>query len=235
MVTQDILQYVMIGVMLLCGYLFLLQAVVHRTENKNSVPAIAALLLVIYLLIAIPLLLIISSMGSLEMILAGTLLLFSCLTLFFAIYGLIRHFHELNKGMLILFLVYTLAVAYITIFSRERIRGSNSDAGETYLFRFDMIQQAFRTRSLEPVNHLLLNVAMFVPFGVLLPLIYPEGFSKWTYVLLMSLMFTTIIEFTQMMLHLGQADLTDMVANVLGALIGYAGYRVYARLLIHEE
>ena len=220
------LQIIMIGILLLCGYLFLFQIVAKRTENKSAVPFVAIVLLLIYTLIAVPVVFIISQMGDTALILMAILMLFSCIVLFAAVYGLIHHFHEINKGMLALFLVYVLAVAYVTIFSRERVRSVSSGEGGVYLFRFDLIEQAIRSRSLEPVNHLLLNVAMFVPLGFLLPFVHPEQLAKWYFALMAGLLFTTVIEATQMMLKLGQADLTDMVTNTLGALAGYLFYRL---------
>ena len=228
--NQNIMQLIMIGLLLLCGYLYLFQLAARRTENKSSVPFVAVILLLIYLAVAVPLLLIIRSLGSTEMTLTALLLLFACVALFIALYGLARNFRDVSKGMLALFLVYSLAVAYITVFSRERVRGSSSGAGGIYLFRFDMISEAVRTRSLEPVNHLLLNVAMFVPFGILLPMICPEKLSRWSYALMLGLMFTIIIEFTQMLLRLGQTDLTDIVANAFGAVLGYCLYRIFASI-----
>ena len=233
--SQDALQLIMIGILLLCGYIFLFQLVARKTENKNSVPVIAIVLLLIYLMIVVPVILIIRSMGSTEMMLIAVLLLFACAALFFALYGLAHNFRQVNKGMLALFLAYMLAVGYITMFSRDQVRGNSSKMGGIYLFRFEMIEEAIRQRSLQPLNHMLLNVAMFVPFGFLLPLICPEKLSRWSYALMMGLMFTTLIEFTQMMLRLGQADLTDIVTNVLGALIGYLFYRLYARIRGNRE
>lgn len=227
--NQDILNYIMIGIMLLCGYLFLLQVVTQRTENKGSIPFIAIMLLLIYLFISVPVLFIISTLGNTGMIVIALLLLFACVAVFFSIYGLFHHFRDINKGMLALFLTYMLAVGYVTLFSQDRLSGTSAGAGQVFMFRFDMFQEAFRTRSLEPINHIILNVAMFVPFGFLLPMIYPEKLSRLSYAVLMGLMFTTIIEFTQMIQRLGQAELTDIITNSLGAIIGYLFYKVFAR------
>lgn len=222
--NQDIMQIILIAILLLCGYLYLFQLVAKRTENAYALPFVAVILLVIYLFIAVPLLLIIRRLGSVDQMLLALLILFSCAFLFAAIYALIRDFRSVNKGMLALFLVYTLAVGYITIFSRD---GTNDTT--ITLFRFDSIEKAIRTRSLDPLNHILLNIAMFVPMGFLLPFVQPQKLAKLSYALLMGMLFTTIIETTQMLLRLGQADLTDIVTNVLGAVIGYLLYRIARR------
>lgn len=220
------MQLILIAILLLCGYLYLFQLVAKRSENAYALPFVAVILLVIYLLIAVPLMVILRRMGSVDRILLALLILFSCAFLFASIYSLIRDFRNVNKGMLALFLVYTLALGYITIFSRD---GTN-DASIT-MFRFDAIEKAIRTRSLDPLNHILLNVALFVPVGFLLPFVQPQKLARLSYALLIGMMFTTIIETTQMLLRLGQADLTDIVTNVLGAVIGYLLYKITRRFL----
>lgn len=220
----------MIGIVLLCGYLFLFQIVAQKTENKGSIPIVAIILLLIYLGIAVPVLFVISTMGSTEMILISLLLLFTCVAVFVSIYGLVHHFRDINKGMLALFLTYVLAVGYVTIFSRN-------DTNDTsiYLFRFDVIREAIRTRSFEPLNHMFLNIAMFVPLGALFPAVYPEKLAKLSYAVMLGMICTTIIEATQLMLKLGQADLMDILTNALGAIIGYLFYRLFMRFRRPEE
>ena len=68
-----------------------------------------------------------------------------------------------------------------------------------------------------------------MPFGFLLPHIDLDGLDDITCPLLFSLLLTILIETTQMMLNLGQADLTDIVANVLGGVLGYVVYWLLGR------
>ena len=220
------MQLILIAILLLCGYLYLFQLVAKRTENAYALPFVAVILLVIYLFIAVPLLLILRRLGSVDQILLALLILFSCAFLFTSVYSLIRDFRSVNKGMLALFLVYTLALGYITIFSRD---GTNDTA--ITMFRLDSIEKAIRTRSLDPLNHILLNIALFVPVGFLLPFVQPQKLARLSYALLIGMLFTTIIETTQMLLRLGQADLTDIVTNILGAVIGYLLYKLARRFL----
>ena len=63
----------------------------------------------------------------------------------------------------------------------------------------------------------------------LLPHIDLDGLDDITCPLLFSLLLTILIETTQMMLNLGQADLTDIVANVLGGVLGYVVYWLLGR------
>ena len=79
------------------------------------------------------------------------------------------------------------------------------------------------------ISNLFGNIAIFMPFGFLLPHIDLDGLDDITCPLLFSLLLTILIETTQMMLNLGQADLTDIVANVLGGVLGYVVYWLLGR------
>ena len=234
MADQNLMQYTLIGILMICGYIYLLQLLFKRSQNRAVLPLAAVVLLLIYVMIAVPLLIILSRLGNPEMVFMAVLMLAACLVLFAAVAGFFRDFYDINKGMLALFIAYLLAVAYVTIFSRSEVRVGTGEGG-IYMFRFDMIQEAVRTRSLQPVNHLLLNVAMFVPIGFLLPFLYPEKLGKWSYALMAGMLCTTVIEAVQMLFRLGQADLTDIVTNILGALVGRALYGVFRRLFPRDD
>ena len=215
------MQTILIVILMLCGYLYLLQIVTRRTANKNSLTLAAVVLLVIYSAITGALILILRTLGSAEMILMAFLLLFASISLGLAVYGMCRDFRKLNKGMLAVFLVYVLALAYITFFSRE-VR----EETVIKLVPFNSFAKALRTHSPDTINHLLLNIALFVPMGLLFPMIYPEKLSTIFFVLPIGLMCTTLIESLQLILRLGHCDIDDIIANTLGTLLGYLFYKI---------
>jgi glycopeptide antibiotics resistance protein len=72
------------------------------------------------------------------------------------------------------------------------------------------------------VSQLLGNALMFVPFGFLAPLRWPRVDSL-VGVSLASAVFSIVIETLQFVLPTGrQSSLTDVIMNVIGALVGYA-------------
>ena len=83
-----------------------------------------------------------------------------------------------------------------------------------------------RFSSLAPhINRVdLLNIAAFIPFGFLLPFTSKNGKLP---ILLLALLATLTIETTQLVLsarvptYSRAFDVTDLLANVLGALLGY--------------
>ena len=221
---SELMKTIAMGIFLLCGYLFLLGYVSGRIQSRRQLPVLSVLLLVLYLAVGIPFMMILSSMGDTSFVMMTLLLLLSCIVLLVLVAGLIRHFGEINHRMLILFLLYVLMVSYITIFSRSE------GHSRAIMLHFDQLTQAIRTGSLEPLQHSLLNAVLFIPLGILFPMIWPGHLNRLLYVAPLGLMLSTLIESIQMFFFIGQCDLEDIVANTLGAVIGYGLYALYTRL-----
>lgn len=89
----DTMQVLLVVILLLCGYFFLFQAVAKRAASRSSIPLLAIVLLLVYLLVSLPLVLIISQMGGLSftflalLILASFIGVIAFFTLFSSITG----------------------------------------------------------------------------------------------------------------------------------------------------
>ena len=228
LMNTDIMKYVVMGILLLCGYVFLLQYISRNLQTKKSLPMLAVILLVIYAALTIPLMIMLNQMGNSSFVLLALLLLMSCFVFFILVYGLYRHFSELNKTMLVLFILYVVVVSYFTIFNREE------GHSRAILLRFDSLQTAIRTNSLEPLHHAMLNAVMFIPIGILFPFVLPSRLNSIFYVGGLGLMMSTMIEATQMLLRLGQCDVEDIVANALGAVIGVILFKIFMAVTGHR-
>ena len=222
--TMDNMQLLLIVILLLCGYFYIFQAVAKHTANRASLPILAIVLLMVYLLISLPLVLIIAQMGGTSFVILALLILAACVGLVAAIFAMIRNFRDLNKTMLVLFILYLLMMGYVTIFSRrDRVQTD-------ILLSFDSIEEAVRRRSLEPLQHLGLNIMMFVPLGILFSAIDPPRLARLGIILPLGMLLTTLIETTQLLLRIGQCDLEDLVANTLGACLGLLIFRLFNRM-----
>lgn len=210
----------MIGLLLAGSCLGVFRMLAKWKTMKQAFPAVVAILLVLFGLLTAIMVYVALLMGTGPVLLALLLLALLAAVGAVVVY-LVENFRELNYGMLALFVVYLLAVVYITLLSRDTT-GDHTIS----LFRMDMLANALRTHSLVPMKHIFLNMALFMPFGFLLPHI---DLDDITCPLLFSLLLTILIETTQMMLNLGQADLTDIVANVLGGVLGYVVYWLLGR------
>lgn len=120
--------------------------------------------------------------------------------------------------MLAIFSVYIFAVFYFTgagtIFNLQ-----------SYGIRLgsDQINYLPFSRDIDVVGYLL-NVILFVPFGILVPFIWPNG-SKYT--VLSGLSFSFLIEISQLF-NIRQTDIDDLILNTFGTLIGYLLFRTFS-------
>ncbi|PRT20981.1 VanZ family protein [Bacillus wiedmannii] len=74
----------------------------------------------------------------------------------------------------------------------------------------------------------LLNIVLFMPFGFLLPTIWPQ-FRKMKNTVCAGFFFSLAIELNQL-LNNRITDIDDLFTNTLGAIIGYVIYRVLFKM-----
>ncbi|MGI6345192.1 MAG: VanZ family protein [Bacillota bacterium] len=81
----------------------------------------------------------------------------------------------------------------------------------------------------DTVRQIILNVIMMMPFGVLLPLVKKQSLLSclfWTF------LFSLGIELTQPLVNgFRAADITDLITNTIGGLLGYLLYLVFKPLI----
>ena len=132
---------------------------------------------------------------------------------------LLAHRDTMNRGQVIAFAVWLAVVLYLTLFSRR----SDYRSSMAVMTPFRGVTQAIEERSLLPLEHAFLNVLLFVPFGFLIPGCNPTALSRAGFSILGGLVVSTVIEGLQMILGLGYCDIDDIMANALGAAVGYGG------------
>lgn len=77
------------------------------------------------------------------------------------------------------------------------------------------------------LQNIILNIMLFVPFGYLLPSLFPR--LRWWQVILLGLAFSLTIELLQLITRLGYADVDDLINNTLGAAIGFLCYKLFLK------
>ncbi|RUS48923.1 VanZ family protein [Cohnella sp. AR92] len=73
------------------------------------------------------------------------------------------------------------------------------------------------------------NAAIFVPFGMLMPALFPNVRARPARLAFLALAVSILFESLQFALSLGSADIDDVLLNMLGALCGFVIYRWIAR------
>lgn len=138
----------------------------------------------------------------------------------------------IRKVSWVLFLAYVAVMAYFLFFS-EGLHRTDGSLYRYNLVLFEEIERGFWC--LEHGNfqyfflNVILNVAAFVPFGFILPIISPKNRRVWN-VLLLSLEMTLIIEILQLVFQVGIFDVDDIFMNTLGGTLGYILHALCQRL-----
>ncbi|MGG4183699.1 VanZ family protein [Paenibacillus jamilae] len=92
---------------------------------------------------------------------------------------------------------------------------------------FDTIRQYWRAMESFPFRvwgvNLLGNIGVFIPFGILMPIIWVSMRSIGS-LLLTIVIALVILEVSQMLLGAGTMDVDDIILNVLGVLCGRVAY-----------
>ena len=140
-----------------------------------------------------------------------------CGECFFCKNGFVNNCTDQNGGCALL-LTYVLAVLAVTLLWRK---GGTDSRLQMQLFTG--VGEALQKHSLQPVWHMLQNVALFVPVGLLFPLIHP-AFDHPGYAVMNGLMLSVWIETIQMITASGTCDVNDILTNTLGTAMGYGTF-----------
>lgn len=156
---------------------------------------------------------------------------------------MILGYHWIRSNILLILaavlLVYIIKILYVK-YRPERqcfIRKCSSLAFAIYLFLVAHITLLGRRPSAEPIWHFqlfwsymagsreliaqnILNVIMFVPFGIFLYDLSPRP-TTLRRVLVTALLSSLVIELVQLIGKLGEFEFDDILHNTAGALIGY--------------
>lgn len=87
---------------------------------------------------------------------------------------------------------------------------------------------------LNSFENLVGNVAVFLPFGYLLPMIHRPSRQGWL-LLLQSFLFVTGIEVFQLFSAFGAFDVDDILLNCLGSLLGYLLFAATCHFFYRKE
>lgn len=122
----------------------------------------------------------------------------------------------------VFYIMVILASVWSSMVGGDDIRGINLIPFQTVV---SVMSTLGMTRGLPMgLAHIVLNICMFIPFGLLLPMIIKKS-DSFLKVLGLSFAFTLLIEIVQLVLPMGRSfDIDDLICNTLGGVIGYCIY-----------
>ena len=84
------------------------------------------------------------------------------------------------------------------------------------------------------VFNLLGNIALFVPMGIFLPLVFKRA-KGWLKVVIATFLISLCFELFQLFTHTGHFDVDDLILNSIGGLVGYGCYLITRKYFFQSE
>ncbi|MCI8274564.1 MAG: VanZ family protein [Lachnospiraceae bacterium] len=129
----------------------------------------------------------------------------------------------------VLFVFYLAGLVYFMFFAESLGRTETSEGYRYNLEPFLEIRRCIRYWDvLGPLNagmNLFGNVAAFLPFGFILPMLRVSN-RKWYVIVLLSFLCSLCIETLQLFSMRGSFDVDDLMLNTLGGFFGYLCFRM---------
>ncbi len=148
---------------------------------------------------------------------------------------------SIKKCIMILFILYCLALVFvlflhnsyrvglntfsISLFSKQHFEMCNLIPFKSILGYFNrLVQNTINTNIV--VTNLLVNLILFLPMGMAIPILCKEKINKFWKFLLFIILLTVLIEILQFITLMGASDIDDVILNTIGACIGYEIIRI---------
>ncbi|AJS61458.1 VanZ family protein [Paenibacillus sp. IHBB 10380] len=132
---------------------------------------------------------------------------------------------KLRKTLFVGTILYTFLILYFLFFAFNRIEHQTSEYGYTFMLIPEGVPLRFP--NLYDLSFSWIysfgNIAAFIPFGILIPLLYRTRFVKFISVFVLVIL---VLETLQALTYLGSFDVADVMSNTLGATIGFCAYKV---------
>lgn len=135
-----------------------------------------------------------------------------------------------GKAVCVLLLVGWAAVTFFVTLLRSEPNEFAARQWNLQLFR--AWREAYQRFTLQIWLNVLLNIALFVPLGFLLPLL-AKPFRKWYAALGTGFGVSLLIELTQLFTGSGMCDVDDLFTNTLGAMLGWCAAMLV--LALHQK
>lgn len=125
-----------------------------------------------------------------------------------------------------LFILYLLVLMHLMFFSEMEERGLMVKQDYTYNLKplLEIRRYVFYWKQIGirgVLLNLVGNVAGFLPFGFILPVISNRARKHWYNTVLCAYLLSYGIEMTQLIFRAGSCDVDDIILNTTGGLLGY--------------
>jgi len=125
-----------------------------------------------------------------------------------------------------MFIVYFLLLVGVILFKLPFYSPELSDG--IRVINLIPFQGSFDENGSFVIREVIQNIAIFIPLGIYVSMLKKE--TSVPKMILMILVFSLCLEVLQFMFAIGRSDITDVIGNTLGGLIGIALYVLLSNL-----
>lgn len=153
-----------------------------------------------------------------------------------AVYLKTKNFSPRREALQLLFLINLAVISRIVFHPMEVVDGKVQpllfDAAAMRPFNINLLPLA-HIFNFETTREMLLNVignfSMFIPTGILTPILY-KHLSSFRKTVLTGFLISLTIEILQLPFYTRCSDVNDLILNTLGVMTGYGIYALAARI-----
>lgn len=218
---QEAARVVLSILLLVMDYMWGLQLLSVRAYDRRSARASGGVLAVLFVLMG-------AALGCMSIAMRSSLyMLLVCLaaTVCLGAAGVV-HFFSANKGGIRKSGLVCLALSLLLILGPTLLA---RNGGQDTSIRMELLVSVGNGNSAYRWRHALLNAVLFIPLGFSLSLTGGRKKRKLIQSILTGMMISTFIELIQLVFHLGQCDINDILFNTLGTAAGFAGAELFWR------
>lgn len=143
--------------------------------------------------------------------------------------------------MTVCFFVYMGALLYFLFFSDKYGRTTPYSEYRYNLELFREIRRFIWMGGTDFIINIIGNIAAFLPFGFLVPVMYREQRSEkviighyirsFFFVSFLGVLFSLFVEIVQLITKVGSFDVDDLFLNTVGVMLGYIGYVIAKEII----
>ena len=144
-----------------------------------------------------------------------------------------KHKKMIRMALKIIFGIYIILLIYFLLFAESTGR---TYQGRTYQYNLTLFKEIKRFITYREslgmkavILNLFGNVAAFLPFGMIVPMMN-RRFRGFLPIVLLTFEFSLLVETIQLVCKVGSFDVDDLLLNTVGGILGYLMFAVMDRI-----
>lgn len=136
-----------------------------------------------------------------------------------------KYLHLVN----VLFIIYCILLIWIILFKLSF--STNEITNLVKVNPINLIPFRYYNGTRNHLKEIIQNIIIFIPFGIYLKMLNKNNKQ----VILYGVIFSLVLEISQFIFKLGACDITDIITNTSGTILGLLGYLLLVKLFKNKD